>query len=83
MAETASVPLPVSALFRRDARVLGFVLSNASVSDLAAAAALINKRLAAGGLQAPIAYTMTLADTVEAHRLIEEGPARGRIVLHP
>jgi NADPH:quinone reductase-like Zn-dependent oxidoreductase len=83
MAGTARVPLPVSAVFKRDARLLGFVISDASVSDLAAAAALINKRLAAGGLRARVASTMTLADTAEAHRLVEARTIRGRIVLKP
>ena len=83
MAGTARVPLPVSALFQRDARLVGFVISDALVSDLAAAAALINKRLAAGGLKPRIASTMTLADTAQAHRLVEARTVRGRIVLHP
>lgn len=83
MAGTARVPLPVSAVFQRNARLLGFVISDASVSDLAAAAALINKRLAAGGLRARVASTMTLADTAEAHRLVEARTVRGRIVLKP
>lgn len=76
------VPLPVNTFYRRDARLLGFVISTASISDLAAVAALINRRLAAGGLQPRIAATMTLADTATAHRMVEEGTVRGRIVLH-
>jgi NADPH:quinone reductase-like Zn-dependent oxidoreductase len=83
MAGTASVPLPVSEFFQRDARLLGFVISDASVCDLAAAAAAINKRLAAGGLRPQITATMTLADTAEAHRLLETRTVRGRIVLRP
>jgi NADPH:quinone reductase-like Zn-dependent oxidoreductase len=83
MAGTAQVPLPVSALYRRDARLLGFVISDASVADLAAAAALINQRLATGGLRPRISSTMRLADTAEAHRLVADGAVRGRIVLHP
>lgn len=81
MAGTQRVQLPVSAFFIRNARLLGFVISDASVSDLAAAAALINKRLAAGGLQPRIAHKMTLPETAEAHRLVSEGRVRGRIVL--
>jgi NADPH:quinone reductase-like Zn-dependent oxidoreductase len=83
MAGTATVPLPVSAFFQRNASLLGFVISDASVSDLAAAAALINKRLAAGGLEPRIVSRMTLADTAEAHRLVNQRSVRGRIVLHP
>jgi NADPH:quinone reductase-like Zn-dependent oxidoreductase len=83
MAGTASVPLPVGAFFQRDARLLGFVISDASVADLAAAAALINKRLAAGGLKPRITSTMTLAETLEAHRLVDKRTVRGRIVLRP
>jgi NADPH:quinone reductase-like Zn-dependent oxidoreductase len=83
MAGNASVPLPVSALFQRNARLLGFVISDASVGDLAAAAARINQRIAAGGLKARIAATMKLADTAEAHRIVEKRNVRGRIVLQP
>jgi NADPH:quinone reductase-like Zn-dependent oxidoreductase len=83
MAGTASVPLPVSAFYRRNARLLGFVISDASLSDLASAAALINKRLATDGLKARLVCTMTLADTAEAHRLVDTRSVRGRIVLQP
>ena len=83
MAGTAHVPLPVSMVFQRHARLLGFVISSASVSDLAAAAVLINKRLEVGGLRARIASMMTLADSAEAHRLVEARAIRGRIVLKP
>ncbi len=83
MAGTARVPLPVSAVFQRNARILGFVISDTSVADLAAAAAVINRRLAAGGLQPRIARTMTLAETAEAHRLVESHAVHGRIVLRP
>lgn len=83
MAGTARVPLPVATLFQRDASIVGFVISNASVADRAAAAELINKRLAAGGLRPKIARTMTLAETAEAHRLVEAHEVRGRVVLCP
>jgi NADPH:quinone reductase-like Zn-dependent oxidoreductase len=83
MAGTASVPLPVSVLFQRNARLLGFVISDASVGDLAVSAALINQRLAAGGLKPRTISTMTLADTREAHRLVDKRTVRGRIVLRP
>jgi NADPH:quinone reductase-like Zn-dependent oxidoreductase len=83
MAGTATVPLPVSALFQRNARLLGFVISDASISDLAAAGARINERLAAGGLKARIASTLKLADAAEAHRIVEKRTVRGRIVLQP
>jgi NADPH:quinone reductase-like Zn-dependent oxidoreductase len=83
MAGTATAPLPISAFFQRNARLLGFVISDASISDLSAAAALINQRLAAGALKPQIASTMPLADTAEAHRLVEQRTVRGRIVLRP
>ncbi len=83
MAGTARVPLPVATLFQRDASILGFVISDASVAELAAAAELINERLAAGGLRPRIARTMSLADTAEAHRLVESHEVRGRVVVRP
>jgi NADPH:quinone reductase-like Zn-dependent oxidoreductase len=83
MAGAATVPLPVGRVFQRNAHLLGFVISDASVSDLAAAAARINQRLAAGGLQPRMVTTMPLTDTASAHHLVEQRAVRGRIVLQP
>lgn len=77
------INLPVRELYARDVRVLGFVLSKASVADLAAAARVINHRLAGDGLATRVADTLPLEDTAEAHRRIEQGRVRGRLVVRP
>ena len=39
--------------------------------------------IAAGGITMPVARTLPLASAAEAHRLLEEGGVRGRVVLIP
>lgn len=78
--------LPVGALYTRDASLRGFAISNASVDDLAAAAATINAMLSGGGLRTRIAARLPLADAAAAHRMLEtRDPAAppGRIVVLP
>lgn len=75
--------LPVGALYTRDVSLHGFVISRAGVADLAAAARLINTMLSAGQLTARIADELPLDRTATAHRLVEEGRVRGRLVLRP
>lgn len=78
------VELPVSSAYTRDVSLLGFVISNATVSDLAAAAEVINQRLADGTLSARIADVLPLAEAREAHRRIEAGEVSGaRLILRP
>src|SRR5690606_41850865 len=71
---------PVGALYTRDASIRGFVISNASTADLAAAAEVINSLLAAGRLRSRIDRIFPLAEAAEAHRLMEGG-AKGRILV--
>lgn len=79
----ARVPLPVGAAYTKDVSLLGFVISNASVDDLAAAARAVNQRLADGTLRARVAEELPLAATAEAHRRIEAGGVSRRLVLRP
>lgn len=79
----AHVPLPVSAAYTHDISLVGFVISNATVADLADAALEINHRLAGGTLTARITDVLPLSRAAEAHRLMEAGGVRGRIVLTP
>jgi NADPH:quinone reductase-like Zn-dependent oxidoreductase len=79
---SATSELPVGELYRRDGRVLGFVISNATVSELAEAAVRINQLLEAGELAPGLLDVMPLAAAAEAHRRLEQGDARGtRLVL--
>jgi NADPH:quinone reductase-like Zn-dependent oxidoreductase len=78
-----TVGLPARSYYTRDISVLGFAISNASTSDLAAAARIINSRLADNTLQARIAARLPLTAAAEAHRQLEAGHTRGRIIVLP
>ena len=73
--------LPVGAVYTRDISLLGFVISNASVSELAEAAELINPLLAQGILRIRVAEVMSLADAAQAHSMVESRQVKGRILL--
>lgn len=78
--------IPMGKLYTRDVSLHGFVISNASVSDLSDAATLINRLLAAGCLRTRISATLSLAEAAEAHRLQSAQGAdrlKGRIVVRP
>lgn len=74
--------LPVRPLYVRDGSILGFAITNASVADLADAAAWIGHRLASGGLRPGAVEELPIDATADAHRRIESG-LRGRLVLRP
>jgi NADPH:quinone reductase-like Zn-dependent oxidoreductase len=78
----ATVPLPLEQLYLRDASLRGFVISNASVSDLAGAANAINDGISRRLLHVRIATRLPLDQSAQAHRLMEEG-TRGRIIVLP
>lgn len=76
--------LPSRDVYTRHVSIVGFVISRASVGDLAAAAAAINRRMAIGGLRPRIAHRLHLNDTRMTHELIEATGGqrvRGRIVI--
>ncbi|WP_055549059.1 NADPH:quinone reductase [Streptomyces sp. NBRC 110028] len=83
----ARAVLPVGAVYARDISLHGFVISNASVADLAEAAGTINRELASGRLRGRVRARLPLTEAPRAHRLLEgrEGGAGGpgRIVLIP
>ncbi|MFI5610191.1 NADPH:quinone reductase [Amycolatopsis sp. NPDC051903] len=84
MAGLGAAPvLPVGALYVRDLSLHGFAISNASVSDLAAAATVINAGLASGRLRVRVGATYPLADAAKAHAALESGSVRGRILVRP
>jgi NADPH:quinone reductase-like Zn-dependent oxidoreductase len=78
----STVPLPLEALYLRDASLRGFVISNASVTDLAEAATAINDGIRRGLLQVRIGTRLRLDESAQAHRLMEAG-TRGRIIVLP
>jgi NADPH:quinone reductase-like Zn-dependent oxidoreductase len=76
--------LPVARLYTHDRTVTGFVISHATVAELADAARHLNRLLAEGVLRPAGTEVLTLADTATAHRRLEHGAARGtRLVLVP
>jgi len=80
----AESPLPVGKLYTRDGSLLGFVISNAGVAELARSAACVNELLAGGLLRPRKIEVMPLAQLARAHRLLESGQVRGtRLVLVP
>jgi NADPH:quinone reductase-like Zn-dependent oxidoreductase len=78
----STVPLPLEQLYLRDASLRGFVISNATVPDLADAAAVIIDGIARGLLRVRIGSRLPMEKSAEAHRLMESG-TRGRIVVFP
>jgi NADPH:quinone reductase-like Zn-dependent oxidoreductase len=82
----ARPPLPVGAVYTRDASLRGFAISNASVVDLADAAATINRMLASRRLRARIGVRLPLHHAARAHQLLEHPDPDlppGRIVVLP
>lgn len=77
----ASPTLPVGAMYTRDITLHGFAISNASVSDLAAAAKTINRLLSTDKLKARIGASYSLAEAAQAHAAMSRGDTRGRIVI--
>lgn len=74
--------LPVGAMYTREITLHGFAISNAGVDDLALAARAINRLLAEGRLKARIGARFSLAKAADAHRALETGAVRGRIVVY-
>jgi len=80
---TARPVLPLGAVYPRDVSLVGFAISNAGVDDLAGTAVAINHGLADDAFPIPITAELPLSRTAEAHRMLEAGGVRGRIVLRP
>lgn len=75
--------LPVSRLYTRDASIVGFAISNATTADLAEAADGVVEALVDTPWRPRIADRLPLSMTAEAHRRLEAGQVRGRLVLTP
>src|SRR5215212_9307741 len=80
---------PVGPFYTKDCRLFGFAMFNATREEQDAAAADINRWLAAGKLKSHIDRVLPLEKTAEAHRLQEEstvgksGALAGKIVVKP
>lgn len=78
-----AITLPARHYYTHDISVRCFAISNAAVSDLAAAARIINSRLADDTLRPRIGPRMPLTDAAQAHRRQEAGDTNGRIIVLP
>jgi NADPH2:quinone reductase len=80
---------PVGPFYVKGCALHGFVMFKASHAEQAAAAADINRWLAAGRLRVPIDRVLPLARTAEAHAAQEaatvagSGGLAGKIVIEP
>lgn len=85
LAGTAAEPvLPVGPLYMKDGSLRGFVISHATVAELAEAAECVNDHLAAGLLRLRAVEVLPLSSAAEAHRRMERGELHGRrLVLDP
>lgn len=79
----ATPRLPVGQLYTRDIRVCGFAMSNATVTDFADAAEVINALLRSGHLCARVGQTYRLRQAAEAQKAMEDHAVRGRILVVP
>ncbi|GAA3872604.1 zinc-binding dehydrogenase [Streptomyces sedi] len=72
--------LPVAAFYQRDLTVRGFVISRATVDELAEAAVGVNRLLSAGRLASRRTAVRPLSAIVEEHRRVTDGTTHGRRV---
>ncbi|HSL95254.1 MAG TPA: zinc-binding dehydrogenase, partial [Thermoleophilia bacterium] len=70
-------------LMDREATILAMRLPNARPAELAAARAGVQAALESGRLRPVVGRELPLAAAAEAHRLLIEGPALGKLVLVP
>jgi NADPH:quinone reductase-like Zn-dependent oxidoreductase len=75
--------LPVREIYTRNVSLRGFVISRATVSQLAAASRLINTMLVAGELSARVTEVLPLAATAEVHARLEAEAVTDRLLLLP
>jgi NADPH:quinone reductase-like Zn-dependent oxidoreductase len=73
--------LPVIALFQKSGSIHGFVISDATTAELAAAAREVNRLLAVGLLRSRHVEQRTLSDIALVHSAMERGELHGRRVV--
>jgi NADPH:quinone reductase-like Zn-dependent oxidoreductase len=80
---TSRPVLPAGALYLKSGSVRGFVISTATVTELAHSARTTNRLLASGRLRSRATEVLPLSETAEVHRRLEAGELHGRrVILH-
>ncbi|WP_338482966.1 zinc-binding dehydrogenase [Streptomyces sp. SCSIO 75703] len=79
----AAAPLPLGRLYTKDASIVGFALSNATTDDLARAARQVVRLLRGTPWRPRVADRLPLSMTARAHRRLEDGEVKGRLILVP
>jgi NADPH:quinone reductase-like Zn-dependent oxidoreductase len=76
--------LPVGPLYMNDCSIAGFVISHATVTELADVAAEINRLLTSGVLRPRAVEELPLSEARRTHERMENGELHGRrVVLRP
>jgi 2-desacetyl-2-hydroxyethyl bacteriochlorophyllide A dehydrogenase len=73
--------LPVIPLFQKSGSIHGFVVSDATIAELASAAREINRLLAAGQLRSRYTERRALSDSAQVHQRLERGELHRRRVV--
>lgn len=74
--------LPAGALYMKNGSIVGFVMSNATVDELAQAADAMNDLLLVGKLRPRVILSRPLSEAADAYRVVEDGQAGGtRVIL--
>jgi 2-desacetyl-2-hydroxyethyl bacteriochlorophyllide A dehydrogenase len=73
--------LPVTTLFQKTGSIRGFVISTATVSELAAAAGEVNRLMTRGRLRTRRSVNRNLSELADVHRQLESGELRGTRVV--
>ena len=79
---TKALELPTD-FYTRDVQLRGFAISNASIGDLAEAAAALGGLLTRGGFKSRVAKVLSLEEAAGAHRLMESHAAPGKLLVKP
>jgi NADPH:quinone reductase-like Zn-dependent oxidoreductase len=73
--------LPAGPLYLTDGSVVGFTISHARTDEVAEAAAHVGDAMAEGLLRPRAVEVLPLSAAAEAHRRLEQGGVRGKLVL--
>lgn len=73
--------LPLGDLYTMNRSIIGFVISHATTAELAEAAEVINRLIAAGRLHPREVVRLPLSAMAKAHQMVENGEMRGRRAL--